>query len=48
MMPINGTFGHWQTWLLLAAAWLSLGALFAVALGLVARVGAWRERRNGQ
>ena len=41
-------FGHWQTWMLLLAAWLSLGALTALAFGLIARVGAWREGRGGK
>lgn len=47
MSPLSW-LGHPSTWLLLAAAWLSLSALFAVALGLIARVGAWRERREGK
>lgn len=36
--------GHPTTWLLLVAAWLSLGSLLALALGLIARVGVWRGR----
>lgn len=43
-MILNGWFGNSSTWLLLITAWLSLGALFALALGLIARVGAWRGR----
>lgn len=38
-------FGHWQSWVLLAAAWLALGALTALAFGLIARAEAWRGRR---
>lgn len=41
MMPT--WFGHWQAWILLVLAWLALGALSALALGLIARVGAWRN-----
>ena len=48
MMHLNGWFGHWQTWILLGSAWLGLGALMALAFGLIARVGAWRERREGK
>lgn len=47
-MHINGLFGHWQTWALLAGAWLSLGTLMALVFGLIARIGAWRERRGGK
>lgn len=32
-------FGHWQTWVLLGAVWLALGALAAIAFGLIARIG---------
>lgn len=41
-------FGDWQTWLLLAVAWLALGALANIAFGLIARVGKGRERRGGR
>lgn len=44
MMHLNGWFGHWQTWLMFTGAWFSLMVLFALALGLIARVGAWREK----
>jgi hypothetical protein len=46
MMHLNGWFGHLETWLLLAGAWLALGAIMDLALGLIARVGAWRERKG--
>ena len=46
MMHFNGLFGHLETWLLLGAVWLGVGALMALALGLIARVGAWREGRG--
>lgn len=39
-------FGHWQTWAMLLAAWLALGALTAIAFSLIARVGKGRERRG--
>lgn len=48
MMHLNGLFGHWHTWALLGAVWVALGALTALAVGLIARVGAWRERREGK
>jgi hypothetical protein len=41
-------FGHLETWLLLIGVWLGFGALAALALGLIARVGAWRERGGGK
>jgi len=47
-MFLNGLFGNLETWLLLGAAWLALGALMALLLGLIARVGAWRERGDGK
>lgn len=40
--------GRWHAWVLLMAAWLSLGALSALALGLIARVGGRRGRREGK
>mgnify|MGYP001420548517 FL=1 len=46
MMHLNGLFGHLETWVLLIVVWLSVGALMALALGLIARVGAWKERRG--
>ena len=48
MMHLNGWFGHLSAWLLLGLAWLSLGALMALVVGAIARVGAWRERRGGR
>lgn len=42
-MIINGLFGHWQTWVLLAAAWIGLGALTAIAFGIIARMGEGEE-----
>jgi len=48
MMHFNGLFGHLETWLLLGAVRLGMGAIMALALGLIARVGAWRERRGGR
>lgn len=45
-MNLNELFGHWQTWLKLLAVWVSLGALNAIAFGLIARVGKGRERRG--
>ena len=47
-MEINGWFGHPSTWLLLALVWLALGVLSAITFGLLARVGAWKERRGGK
>jgi len=47
-MHLNGYFGDWQVWALLACAWVGLGALTALAVGLIARVDAWRERRGGK
>ena len=38
-------FGHWYTWALILGAWGGLGLLTALALGVIARVGAARERR---
>lgn len=46
-MDLNGFFGRWFTWALILTAWLALGALTALAFGLIARVGARRERRVG-
>lgn len=39
-------FGHWGTWALLGSVWVGLGALTVLTLSLIARVGAWRERRG--
>lgn len=47
-MNLNDLFGHWQTWLMLLAVWVSLGALTAIAFGLIARVGKGREGRGGK
>lgn len=44
-MILNGLVGHWQTWLLIAGAWVGIGLVYALLFGLLARVGAWRERR---
>lgn len=41
-------FGHWHTWLLLGSAWVALAALTVLAFSVIARVGAWRERRGGK
>lgn len=48
MIHLNGFFGDWRTWALIAGAWLSLGALAVLAFGLIARVGKGRERRGGK
>ena len=37
-------FGHWSTWALILGAWGGLGCLTALALGVIARVGAWRDK----
>ena len=44
MIHLNGLFGHWQTWALLAGAWLGIAMLVSVVFGTIDRVGAWRER----
>jgi hypothetical protein len=38
--------GHWYTWVLIGIVWLGLGLITATVLGVIARVGAWRERRG--
>lgn len=48
MLHLNGYLGNLDTWLLLIAAWLSLGALMGLALGLIARVGQWEESQSGK
>lgn len=40
-------FGHWHTWVLLAEAWAGACVVTVIAFSLIARVGAWRERRGG-
>lgn len=47
-MIINGWFGHWQTWALLALAWLGCGVVFGLLFGAMWRVEEWRERRRGR
>jgi hypothetical protein len=42
-MHFNGWFGNLSAWLLLGSAWVGLGALTALALGLIARVGKGKE-----
>jgi len=39
MMHLNSLFGHWYTWALLMGAWVEIGALAALAFGVIARVG---------
>ena len=43
-MHLNGWFGHLDTWLLLGSAWVGLGALVALAFGIIARVGKGKEQ----
>lgn len=43
---MNLLFGHWRVWVLILLIWFSLGAIASIAFGLIARVGAWRERKN--
>lgn len=37
-------FGSLSPWLMVAGVWIGLGALMALVLGLIARVGAWRGK----
>ena len=45
-MSLLSWFGHWSTWALIMGAWGGLGCLTALALGVIARMGARRERRG--
>lgn len=45
---MNNWFGALAPWLMVAGLWIGFGCLFAIALGLLARVGAWKERRGGK
>lgn len=36
------------TWLLVGIVWITFSLLVSLALGLIARVGVWRERRGGK
>lgn len=45
MSPLTW-LGHPSTWLMLFGVWIGFMALFALALGLIARVGAWRGGRR--
>lgn len=47
MTPLTW-FGHWQTWAMLAGVWLAAGVVFALTVGVMARVEEWRERRGGK
>jgi len=42
MMHLNGLFGNLSTWLMLIGAWVAIGTLTALALGVIARVGRGR------
>ena len=45
MMPLTW-LGHWHTWALILGAWGGLGLLTALALGVIAKVGAGQKGRR--
>ena len=47
-MMLNGWFGYWQTWALIAGAWVAGAIVTAIIFGVIARVEDWRERRGGK
>lgn len=39
MMHLNGYFGHWQTWALIAGAWVIGSLVASLLMGVIARMG---------
>lgn len=40
-MIVNGYFGRWETWALIAGAWIIASVITAITFGVIAR---WGEK----